>query len=57
VTQRDADRLARWLDTLDARQLGALWKWVTMLWINRARAEFEAWTQRDIPPSWHERRP
>jgi hypothetical protein len=38
MTAEDADRLAAWLDGLDARQLTLLWRWLTAYWARRMRA-------------------
>jgi hypothetical protein len=54
MTPEDADRLERWVATLNARQLTALWRWITLAWSSRCRAELDAWFQRGVRPSWQE---
>ena len=38
MTQKDADRLAVWLDALSIKQLALLWRWITLYYMGRMAA-------------------
>lgn len=37
MTERDADQLKTWLDTLTLKQFGLLWRWITLAYMHRCR--------------------
>lgn len=37
MTKKDADRLKVWVDTMPREQLGLLWRWITLAYMDRCR--------------------